>query len=151
VVLAWTIIACITMGLLALTGFNWIWVALAGVLLGMPSILLGAVFGLGFAVFSFLSKAYLTNGVAPREAIRAAYRKFKADRWRVAFGLLVAFLAYMAASALLRAVLGILSLIPILGLLFSLLDSLGGIALTILMIIFLSGLSVAYLQNEAKT
>lgn len=84
------------------------------------------------------------------EAIRKAYSKFKADRWRVGLGLLVAFLTYLGVSLVVRMVLGILGAIPILGILFGLLDAIVGIALTILMIIYLSGLSVAYLQEEAK-
>ncbi len=147
--LIWGMMALIVVGLLALAAFKTLWVILAALFLGLPSILFWLVFSLGFAVFSFLSKAFLTKGLQAKQAVREAFQKFKEDRWRVGLGLLVAFLTYIGVSIALRVVLKVLSLVPVLGPGFSLLDMLSGIALTLLMMVYLSGLSVAYLQDEA--
>lgn len=148
--LVWLMLAGIAVGILALTGFNvWLGIILA-VVLGLPSLLLWVVFGMGFTVFTFLSKAYLTKGMKAWEAIREAFVKFRANNWRVGLGLWVAFLIYLGVSVFLRVALQVLSMLPILGVLFSLLDMAVGIGLVILMVIYFSGLSVAYLQDEAK-
>ncbi len=148
--LVWLVVILGVAGILALTGFNVWMVVLAGILLGLPSILTWVVFSLGFAVFSFLCKAYLTRGMAAREAIYEAFLKFKADRWRVGVGLLVAFLVYLGVSIFLRVVLKLFSLIPVVGVFFFLLDLVAGIGLTLFMVVYLSGLAVGYLQDEAR-
>jgi hypothetical protein len=149
--LVWVLVAGVAFGLLALADFSTLWLILASVLLGLPFILFWIVFTLGFILLCFLSKAYLSQGMKATEAIRRAYSKLKADHWKVGLGLLVAFLTYIGVSMVAKTVLGILGQIPFLGILFSLLDAFLGIALTVVMVIYLSGLSVAYLQEEAKT
>ncbi len=148
--LVWLVVVLVVTGILALTGFNVWMVVLAGVLLGLPSILIWILFSLAFAVFSFLCKACLTQGMTAREAIHRAFLKFKADRWRVGLGLLVAFLVYLGVSIFLRVVLKLFSLIPFAGIFFSLLDLALGIGLTLFMVVYISGLAVGYLQDEAR-
>ncbi len=150
VFLVWLTLVGVVAALLALTGASAGVIIVVAVVLGIPSLLLWIPFGMGFTVFSFLSKAYLTKGRTAQEAIREAFHKFKADNWQVGLGLLVAFLIYVGVSVFLRMALQVMSMIPILGVLFSLLDMVVGIGLVILMVIYLSGLSVAYLQDEAK-
>jgi hypothetical protein len=145
----WLLLVGVAIGLLALTGFSTAAIVIVALLLGVPSLLLWVVFGMGFTVFSFLSKAHLTKGMKAPEAIREAFRKFKANNWQVGLGLVVAFLIYVGISVFLRMGLQILSMIPVLGVLFSLLDMAVGIGLIVLMMVCLSGLSVAYLQDEA--
>lgn len=149
--LAWFFLSCVVIGLLSMANFNTMLVVVVSILFGLPSLLFWIVFTLGFILLSFLSKAYLTQGMNATEAIRRAYSKLKADHRRVGLGLLVAFLTYIGVSMVAKTVLGILCQIPFLGILFSFLDAFLGIALTVVMVIYLSGLSVAYLQEEAKT
>lgn len=149
-VLVWLVIIGVGIGILALANFNvWLGIVL-GVVLGIPSFLFWFVFGMGFTVFTFLAKAFLTKGLPPQEAVRVAFAKARVDHWRVGLGLLVAFLIYMGVSVFLRMGLQILTMIPILGALFSLVDMVVGIGLVILMAVYMAGLSVAYLQDEAK-
>src|SRR5579871_2670782 len=133
-VLAWLVVIGAAVGILALANFNvWLGVVFA-VVLGIPSFLFWVVFGMGFTVFTFLAKAYLAKGLTAPEAIRTAFAKARADHWRVGLGLLVAFLIYMGVSFFVRMGLQILTMIPILGSLFSLLDMAVGIGLVIVMV-----------------
>jgi len=149
-VMVWLVIIGVAVGILALTNFN-VWLGVVfGVVLGIPSFLFWVAFGMGFTVFTFLTKAFLTKGLTAREAIHEAYAKIRTDHWRVGLGLLVAFLIYVGVSVFVRMGLQILTLIPFIGALFSLVDMVVGIGLVILMVVYMSGLSVAYLQEEAK-
>ncbi|HJT24193.1 MAG TPA: hypothetical protein VJ873_06425 [bacterium] len=150
VLLIWMLVAGVAFGIVALTGFN-VWVGvILGVVIGIPSFLFWIVFAMAFTVFTFLSKAYLVKGMKAQEAIRTAFAKARADHWRVGLGLFVAFLIYVGVSFFLRMGLQVLTLLPIIGFLFSMVDMVVGIGLIILMVIYMSGLSVAYLQDEAK-
>jgi|GEM_PF-4735086 len=149
VFMVWVIVALVAVGIMALTGFNMAFGIALGLMLGIPAVIFWIVFALCFGVFTFLSKAYLTQGKQAGEAVRLAFAKFKANGWKVGIGLLVAFITYIAVSVGFRMVLGLFSLIPFIGLLFSLLDMLVGCVLALFIMIYLSGLSVAYLQDEA--
>ena len=146
---AWALVALVAVGLLALTGFNLAVGIATAVVLGVPFVIFWILFCLGFVVFAYLCKAFLIQGESPVKAMVKAYSKFKADGWRVGIGLSVAFITYIAVCLGLKMVFGLLSLVPLVGLLFSLLDMLTGCALAIFIMVYLSGLSVAYLQDEA--
>lgn len=150
VLLVWLLGVGVVLGIVALSGFNVGLAITLGLVVGIPSLLFWFLFGMGFTVFTFLCKAHLTQGMKAQEAIRAAWAKAKAHRWRAGSGLLVAFLIYMGVSFFLRMGLGILKMLPIIGIFFSFLDMAVGIGLIILMVVYMSGLSVAYMQDEAK-
>lgn len=118
------------------------------VLLGIPLFLFWIVFALLFAVYSFVCKACLTNGLSPWEAVKEAFHRFIEKRWRLAIGLIVAFLTYIVVSLVTRMVLGVLGMVPYIGFLFTLLDFFIGIGLAILLVVYLPGLSVALLSER---
>lgn len=148
VLVFWGILGLMVVGFLALLGFPLGLSIALGVLIGAPGLLFWILFSLGFGVFTYLCKAYLALGLSAREAVRTAFSKFKADSWRVGTGLVVALVLYIGVTMAIRMVLMVLGLIPLLGILFQLLDMFIAMALALFIVIYLSGLSVAYLKDE---
>jgi hypothetical protein len=144
----WGLIAMIAVGFLALFGFPFGLGIALGILLGGPCLLFWILFGLGFGVFSYLCKAYVSQGMTAGESVRTSFKKFRAQGWRVGLGMLVALILYIAITISIRMVFMILGMIPILGILFQILDMFIAMTLALFIMIFLSGLSVTYLQDE---
>ena len=148
VLVFWAILGLMVVGFLALLGFPLGLSIGLGILIGAPCLLFWVLFTLGFGVFIYLTKAFLTLGLSAREAVRTAFSKFKADSWRVGTGLAVALVLYIAATMAIRFVLMVLGMIPLLGILFQILDMFVAMALALFIVVYLSGLSVTYLKDE---
>jgi hypothetical protein len=142
------LVAGLVTGLLALIDFNIVAVVLCSLFLGLPLLLLCVAFAFAFGAFGFICKAYLTRGMAAGDSVKAAYRKFIENRFRVGIGMVVAFLTYVAAAVGWDVATGVLALIPFIGFLFSLAGFLGGMALALFIALYLPALAVAYLAEN---
>ncbi|HVZ81704.1 MAG TPA: hypothetical protein VHE12_13020 [bacterium] len=146
----WVVLGLLAAGFLGLLGFPFGLGLALGVLLGALFLLFWVLFGIGFGAFSYLAKAYVALGVGAGDSIRRAYAKFKADSWRVGLGMTVALVLYIAVTTAIRTFFVFLGMIPLLGILFKMVDMLIALVLALLVLVLFPGLSVTYLQDEAE-
>ncbi len=129
------------------------------ILIGIPIFLICVLLLLAFGAYVFLWKAQITrlkdgwsdlSGAAKVawDSMWEAGRKFRENRWRAGIGLTVAFLVYAIVSFVLRLFLGLMGHLPFIGALFDLLDLVSAIGLVVLLMNYMSALSVAYLLEE---
>jgi hypothetical protein len=139
-------------GFLALFHFNVVLSLLACFFLGLPLLVLGVAACLLLGVYAFAAKARLTLGDAPRTALAHAYQDCKADRYRILkAGMLVFGIFFMTYIAV-RLVFGILTFIPLAGLLFALVRNVLSTFLALLLQTGLSALSVRFIaEREGQT
>lgn len=114
---------------------------------------------MAFWAYVFLWMADLTRAQeherGPGVSLRAAWnsmweagRRFRENRWRIGIGLTVACLVYVVASFLTRFVLGHLGHLPVIGILFDLLDLVTALAFVVLFLTYMPALSVTYLLEK---
>lgn len=149
--LFWSVVGLVVFGLMALTGFQPAVVVLLGVLAGGVFLLFWVAFSFSFSGFVSLSKAYVIQGTGAWDSIRAANGKFRKEGWRAGVGFAVALALYTAGSTAIRMIFMIFGFLPILGILFKILDLLVVMALALSMLLFLCGLGMVYVQEEAGT
>lgn len=145
-----------------LAGFLFAHSAVIGFLLFLGAIPLGLslfLLLLGFWAYVFLWMGEMTRekseGLGWAESLRAAWdsmwesaKRFRENRWRTGIGLTVACLVYFIASLATRFVLGLLGHLPVIGILFDLLDLGVASAMVVLFLTYLPALSVAYLGEK---
>lgn len=147
--LFWSVVGLLVLGLMALTGFQPVVVGLLGVLAGSLFLLFWIAFSFCFGGVVSLSKAYVIRGTGSWDSIKAAYGKFRKEGWRAGVGFVVALAIYTAGSTAIRMIFMVLGFLPILGILFKVLDLFVVMALALSLLLFLSGLGVIYVQEEA--
>jgi hypothetical protein len=137
-------------GLYLVCGSNgWI-LAACIVFLGIPLALVSLLLGLFFAIFSLAAKAYVGQGLEGPRALKSAWGLCRREQWRMPKALGLVYAVYFGSSMLLRLFLGLLSLLPFIGILFSLLDILLGVLMVLALGLYAPALSVGFLAEAEE-
>jgi hypothetical protein len=123
---------------------------LLGVLLAIPYLLCFLGSFVLFLAYTFMARAYVADGSGAWEALGASFDACRSAGWRAWKGLSITFLLYLVLAMIFSVFFGVLSLIPILGVLFDLADILVGTVLYLSFMVFTPALAVRYLSETGR-
>jgi hypothetical protein len=146
--LVFGVIAGLVVGALALIHFNTIAVILCSVLIGLPLVFLFVVAMVLFSVYALVARAQVSQGSTARESLREAYDLCRKNRWRIMKGTVLILVLYVIAFMAVRMVLGLFSMIPLIGILFTLLDFFVAMVVGIVVGVYIPGLTVTFIDES---
>jgi len=125
-------------------------VILLGVLLIIPYLL--CFFGsfVLFLAYTFLARAYVADGSGAWAALGRSFETFRSSRGRPWKGLSIMILLYLVLTVAFGLFFDVLGMVPILGVLFDLMDLLIGTVLFLVFMVFTPGMAVHYLREGGK-
>jgi hypothetical protein len=135
-------------GALALIHFNTIAVILCSVLICVPLFFLFVVAMVLFSVYALVARAQVSQGSTARESLREAYDLCRKNRWRIMKGTVLILVLYVIAFMAVRMVLGLFSMIPLIGILFTLLDFFVAMVVGIVVGVYIPGLTVTFIDES---
>jgi len=115
-----------------------------GLLVAIPAGLVLAV----VAVWWLVARGYITSGHPFSESLRLSFRKCMADKGRVFWGLNLMFLLLFVGLMVVSMVFGILQAVPLVGVLFSVVNFLVSTVTTAFLAVFVPSVIVTYLDEK---
>jgi hypothetical protein len=154
VLLGLTVLGVVTgigIGLAALFGFNAVVVFFLAVIFGLVLILFWILFAAFLSAYSLAAKAGVMKELGVGFALREAFEEIKRSRFRFTLGIVLAFVIYLAASFALWMVFMPFSLIPLIGIFFSIVENLISAVLALFLAVYLPALAVAFYGERKDT